>query len=106
MPEVLARSLSRTREQTTHHNRTSTKSERLHDVADVADTAVSDDRHAKLASELGHSINSSCLRTSHSHDLLSDTDRARTHADSETVCTRSDEAGSLLASNHIAGDDL
>ncbi len=75
-------------------------------MADIPDAAVSDDGNTELTRELRHSVDGSRLRATDSHDLLGDTDRARTHANPKTVRASSDEACRLLACNDIAGDDL
>lgn len=106
MPEVLAWSLGRARKQAAHHDRTRTERERLHDVADVANTAVGDDRYAEPVRELGDGVDRGSLGTTDRHDFLCDANRARAHADTQTVRASGDEACRLLARHDVAGDDL
>ena len=106
MPEVLSRRLGRSSQQASHHDRTRAESECFHDVPDVGDAAISDDRHAELVRKLRHGVHRSRLGAADGHDLLRDTDGARTHPDPKTVRTGGDEARSLLAGDDIAGDDL
>lgn len=106
MIEVFTRSLGCTSEKTTHHNSTGTKSESLHDVSNIADTTIRDDRNTELAGKLSDVVDSCCLGTSNSHDLLGYANGARTHSNADAVGSSGDETGSLLSRDYVAGDDL
>ena len=85
---------------------TKTARGRFHDVPDIADPAVRDDRHTEPVRKLCDGIHRGRLRTTDGHDLLRNADRARAHSDTETIRASSDEARSLLAGDDIASDDL
>lgn len=104
--EVLAGGLGGSRKETTHHDGRSTKGQGLGDVANVADTAISNDGDTVLGGELGNLVDGSTLGTAAGHDLLGDADRARAHTNTETVGTSSDQASSLLPDNNVSGNDL
>ena len=106
MPKEFSWGLRRTRKQAAHHDCASTKRQRLNDVANVPNTAISNHWHAELPRKLSNGIHSSSLRPADRHDLLCDTNGPRAHTDAEAVCTGSDEARCLLARDNVPGDDL
>src|SRR5436305_271500 len=76
--EVLSRSLSRTRQQSTHHHSASTQSESLDDMPHIRNTTIRNNRYTEPVREFGHRIHCCRLGTTTSHDLLSNADGART----------------------------
>lgn len=75
-------------------------------MTNIANTTIGNDWDTELVRKLGHRVDSSRLRTTYGHDLLSDTNGTRAHANTETIGTCSDKACRLLARDDIAGDDL
>lgn len=104
--EVLTGGLSSTGKETAHHDARSTKGQGLGDVANVADTTISNDRDTVLGGELGNLVDGSTLGTTAGHDLLGDADRARAHTNTETVSTGSNQASSLLPDNNVSCNDI
>ena len=75
-------------------------------MTNVTNTTIGNDWDAELVRKLGDRVNSGRLRTTYSHDLLSDANGTRTHAHAEAVGTRSDEACCLLTRHDVTRDDL
>lgn len=106
MVEVLSRRLGGSSEETTHHDGRSTQAESLGDVSNVADTTIGPGGNTEPLGKLRDGVDGSTLGSTDGHDLLSDADRSRTHTDSETVGTGSNEGRSLLSGDDVASNDV
>ncbi|KAH3665718.1 hypothetical protein OGAPHI_003906 [Ogataea philodendri] len=87
-------------------NRSHTSSNGLGDVSNVGNTSIGNTWNTKLIGELSHFVNCSTLRSTTGHHFLGDTDRSRTHTDSQTINTSSNQLGGLFSGDNITTNDL
>lgn len=98
--------LGGTGQKTSHHDGGGTKSKTLDDVSDVLDSSIGHTWNTEAGSEGGDVVDGGSLWATDSHNLLGDTGGSRSHTDTESINTGSDQAGGLLAGNDVSADNL
>lgn len=106
LEEIFTGSLLGTSKHGPHHHCRGTKSEGLDDVTSVADTTISNARNTILAGIGTHVVHSRGLGTAHGTHLLGSANRARAHANAETVHTGLNKVMSLKLGDDVATNDL
>ena len=75
-------------------------------MSDVPNPSIGPGRNSEPLGELRDGVDGSSLRSTDGHDFLSDTDRACSHPDLQSISSSSDEPSSLLSSYDVSSDDV
>ncbi|GMT25056.1 hypothetical protein PFISCL1PPCAC_16353, partial [Pristionchus fissidentatus] len=105
-PEVLARRLQSSCQESAHHHCARTEGQRLGDVSDILDASVGQHGHVAGARVRRHVVHCRSLCSSNGHHLLRDADRPAAHADSQSVGAVVDEQLRLLLRHHCKYNDI